>query len=234
MISAKNEIYAYSFDEVLLKTKDFWHKYRANYPEYKRIFLDQALFHRFQHVEILPDVLLEIYAYLDVLKEEYNQYNKLINFYMDYFAQPFDKQILEVGVGSCPNLALSLHKLIKANNGTGSILGYDPELVVPIERLDIRKELFTTATDISNIDILIGFFPCEATELMLDKALGEQKEICLQLCSCIPEKYNNQISYTDWLNLLHEKIITNINSEYIYEYHDIHINNKPLLTLKRK
>lgn len=233
MLSEQNEIYACSFDEVLLRTVSFWHKYREKYPEYKMNFLDQALFHKFQCVEVLPDVLLEIYAYLDVLKEEYNHYNKLINFYVQYFTHPFDKQILEVGAGNCPTLALSLHKLINANNGNGSVTGYDPELAVTIEGIDLRKELFTAKTDISSIDLLIGCFPCEATEIMLDKALKEQKELCIQLCGCTPDKYNNQISYGGWLNLLHEKIITNISSNYKYECYE-YINNRPLLTLTRK
>lgn len=234
MLSNQNEIYACPFEEVLLKTVDFWHKYRDKYPEYKRDFLDQALFHEFKFIENIPDVLLEIYAYLGVLKKEHNHYNKILSFYMQYFSYPLDKQILEVGVGNCPTLALSLYNLIKSNNGNGSIIGYDPELAVTIDGINLRKELFTSATNISGVNLLMGCFPCEATEIMLDQALREKKELCLQLCGCTPEKYNNQISYGDWLNLLHEKIITNISNDYKYEYFDIHINKHPLIALKRK
>lgn len=234
MIAKQSEIYACSFNEVLLRTVDFWHMYREKYPEYKRAFLDKALFHEFKCIENIPDVLLEIYAYLDVLKKEKNHYNKILNFYMQYFSRPFDKQILEVGVGNCPSLAINLYKMIQSNNGVGSIIGYDPELVVKPDKIDLKKDVFTTSTDISNIDLLIGCYPCEATEIMLDRALGEHKELCLQLCGCVPEKYNDQISYGDWLNLLHEKILTHISSGYKYECYNLHINERPLITLTRK
>ena len=46
-----------------------------------------------------------------------------------------------------------------------------------MKKILIKKEKFTLSTNISGVDLLMGFFPCEATEIMLEKALKEEKEL---------------------------------------------------------
>ncbi len=228
------EIYNCSFDEASKKLADFWMQYRPYYPDYKRKFLDKAIFHKFTYFENIPDVLLEIYIYLGVLKPELNHYNKFIDFYEHFFENSYDKAIVEVGTGSLPILSISINKMITFYHGNGHIIGYDPELAMEVPTIELKKEKFTLSTNISGVDLLMGFFPCEATEIMLEKALKEEKELCLQLCGCVPEYYDDEITSQEWLNILNRKIINNISNAFTYELVDIGVRPEPVIALKRK
>lgn len=227
-------IYKYSHNNVVVLLIDFWKKYRQYYPDYKRTFLDKAIFHEFKYIDNVPDVLLEVYTYLNVIREEYDVYSQMINFYEEFFSEALNKNIIEVGVGNLPNLAYELQKKINYNGGTGHVIGYDPELAVMLSGIELKQELFTLQTDISGADILLGLYPCEGTEVMLDKALAEKKELCLRLCDCIPQAYENQLSYEEWLNYLYKKIVDNISSSFVYDYIHDSKEHKKIITLKRK
>lgn len=227
-------IYNFSHNNVVVLLINFWTKYRQYYPDYKRAFLDKAIFHEFKFIDSVPDVLLEIYIYLNVVREKYDVYTKMINFYEEFFSEPFNKNIIEIGSGNLPNLAHELQKRINCEGGTGHVIGYDPELAVMLSGVELRKELFNLQTDVSNVDVLLGLYPCEGTEVMLDKALREKKELCLRLCDCIPDVYENQLSYEEWLNYLYKKIVNNIDSGFEYDYIFDSKDNKKIITLKRK
>ncbi len=133
----------------------------------------------------IPSNIYAIYDTLGFIPEQENRYELFVNKLMSNFN--IKCNILEIGGGNLPRIGERIaQKQIEL--GSGTITVYDPSLAVKkakYSNLILCKEEFTMATDISGYDLLIGAFPCDATELMVHRALTENKDFFIQLCNCV-------------------------------------------------
>lgn len=123
--------------------------------------------------------LNQIYACLGILPRQ-------INTYMYYIKQIMKKHninsnILEIGGGYYPILAKYISiKQQRCKNG--NITVYDPNLVISkMEHVTLKREKFTSKTNISNYELLIGVMPSEATIDLVKQATRYHKELFLVL-----------------------------------------------------
>lgn len=134
-----------------------------------------------KRTSFVTDLLRQIYDELDLLQPEKNIYHGFIDILYDKFEIKDNEHILEVGGGRLPRLA---HKLsLKQKNGLVTV--YDPSLIIPQEtkpNMILKKEHFTNNTDVSGIDKIVGFMPCESTEVLIKQACQNNVDFCVALC----------------------------------------------------
>lgn len=123
--------------------------------------------------------LNQIYTSLGILPRN-------LNIYMYYLKQimkshNINSNILEVGGGCYPILAKYI-SIKQQRCKEGNITVYDPNLVISkMEHVTLKKEKFTSKTNISNYELLIGVMPSEATIDLVKQATKYHKELFLVL-----------------------------------------------------
>jgi hypothetical protein len=70
-----------------------------------------------------------------------------------------------------------------------------------LKNLEIKKENFTEKTIVPKNSLIIGFMPCEATELLIRYATKNKLDFMVALCGCPPINYYYGFDddiYNDW------------------------------------
>lgn len=133
--------------------------------------------------EFFSDTFLaQLYEATGLVKKKCSTYYQMVQIMKQYFN--LEKDVVEVGSGIFPIFGSYLRKeQLKLSSGTVTV--YDPRLYIhyPTSAI-LKKEKFTLQTEIPKGGILVGLFPCEATEVMIEKALMENLEFCIALCGC--------------------------------------------------
>lgn len=132
-----------------------------------------------EHTINLPDVMRQIYDELELLDDDKNAYKAFVDLLKDNFN--INSNIIEVGGGVIPSVA----KRISSMQETGSVTVYDPKLSKSqssTDNLKLKKERFELNTDVSRADMIIGFMPCDATELLIRKAADNKLDFLVALC----------------------------------------------------
>ena len=127
----------------------------------------------------LPDTMRQIYDELGLIDDDKNAYKAFVDLLKDNF--DIDRNIIEVGGGVIPSVA----KRISSMQDTGSVIVYDPELSKSQKQKDnliLKKQRFELNTDVSGADMIIGFMPCDATELLIRKATDNKLDFLVALC----------------------------------------------------
>ena len=138
--------------------------------------------------------LYDLYNFEDEKTSIYLNFIKLIE---ENFS--LDRNIVEVAGGPIPRLAFQ----IASRQTKGKVTVYDP-LMHPtdynLDNLVIKRESFTSKTKVPKGSLLIGFMPCEATEVLLRTAHRRELDFIVALCGCSPN--NNDVYYDDsvWLD----------------------------------
>lgn len=123
--------------------------------------------------------ILQILSKFDVLKIDF--YKKFLEMLVEY--KFLNTNCLEVGSGIYPVLAEYAAPIINKNGKSLTI--YDPRLAFfDINGVLAKNELFTRKTDISSFDTLYGTFTCDASEVMVEKAIVEDKNLLVAFCEC--------------------------------------------------
>lgn len=162
------------------------------------------------------DILRQIYNEVGVVKDKYNIYLAFIDILEKHFN--IDSNILEVGGGVIP----SLSKLISLRQEAGTICVYDPRLTrINNSNLVLKKEKFSKNTDVSDYELLIGFMPCEATEVMIDSAIDNNKDFLIALCDGVHSAFDDYNNYIVW----HKSIITSTKMKLNKLNKDIGVTN---------
>lgn len=134
---------------------------------------------------VIPSNIYTIYDDLGLLPEDNNRYDIFVERLVSEFG--IKSNILEIGAGNIPRVAERIAE--KQNEcGIGTIKVYDSYMAVKESKfpnLIICREDFTLETDIRDYDILIGEYPCDATDLMIHRALTENKNLYIQMCGCV-------------------------------------------------
>lgn len=158
--------------EYLNRYPDLFNDYeRKNIINYSKKIIDG---------EFIPTLVTEVYDELGIIKDEYNIYLAFINILERAFTIK-NKHILEVGGGVIPSLA----KKITLRQEKGTITIYDPRLSIyesSTSKMKLVREKFTLETDVSKYNLLMGFMPCKAAEIIIDSAINNNKDFIVALC----------------------------------------------------
>ncbi len=155
------------------------------------------------NVEKLLDPLHQIYSYLEEIPEYKNIYIKILQMLEYYFT--VNQDILEIGCGCFPELARRID-IRQQELKCGTIKAYDDKLVTTnLGRIQLYKERYVDQPIPYNL--LLGFMPCKATELIINKAAKDKKEYFLGLCGCshlrtpfpLPDDINESAIYREYI-----------------------------------
>lgn len=135
-------------------------------------------------------ICLEVYDGLGLLPDSLNPYKAFLKLLDDQFDVK-NKNIIEIGGGKIPCLA----KRISSIQNMGCITVYDPNLIEDgiYDNLILRKRRFTSITNVSNADILVGLLPCGSSSIIVSSAVRYNKDFMIALC----DSHNNLELFDD-------------------------------------
>ncbi len=173
---------------------EFLKSHLSNYTEREMIYImnNYKLHH---HAIFVPDILRQIYDEVGLLADDKNLYLGFMKILEDNFN--LDSNIVEIGGGIIPSLAKHIH--LKQKNGTITV--YDPRLYKndsSDKKFILKKEKFTENTDIFRTDILVGFMPCQATEILIKTACRNKKDFLVALCEGGHQEFEDFYDDTLW------------------------------------
>ena len=130
----------------------------------------------------VPSMISQVYSRLGLNTPSVKKYNYHLERIKDIFS--LNRNIIEVGGGFLPAFGeLVAEEQFKI--GKGTITVYDPRLVFNEPKyinMTLHKEYFTTNSDVSNHDLLVGIYPCEATEAIIESAIKNDKDFYVAMC----------------------------------------------------
>ncbi|MBQ8132543.1 MAG: hypothetical protein IJ193_08640 [Bacilli bacterium] len=142
-----------------------------------------------------PDVLRQIYDTLEITPEKDNMYRGFVSLLKENF--DINTDIIEVGGGVIPVVA----KHIREAQTSGSVTVYDPRVSKRIESTDgfqLRREMFQENTNVGNASLIIGFMPCQATELIIRKAVENNADFLIALCEGGHYEFDDYFDEVEW------------------------------------
>lgn len=141
--------------------------------------------HMFDEDLYINTTILEIYEHLGLSK-----YLKC-DLYQHFFNHlkkdcEINKSILEVGSGLIPSFA----RKINENQSSGKVTAMDPLIIPDIyDSIDIKTCEFTSETDVSEYDLIVGQYICELIILVIDSSFIHDIDMYVQMCECLPRQY---------------------------------------------
>lgn len=127
----------------------------------------------------VADILRQIYNEVGAMDDDINMYQGFINLLEKNF--DINTDIIEFGGGIIPSLA----KKLSLKQKSGTITVYDPRIITSIEHADnliLKKEQFNENTPIGNTKLIIGFMPCDSTNMLIDIACKNNLDFMIALC----------------------------------------------------
>ena len=194
-----NEVFNSKFEKFILK---YGRLYDSRILKYIKIN-----FNKYLNSDFTPDVLMQIYSYLDIRNDlVYLEHLDKIQKYFDIKCN-----ILEVGCGYLPAFATLLSSR-QLELGCGTVTAYDPKLVTlnpKNSNMVLCKESFGEDVIVKDFDLIVGLYPCAATEDILKSACMNQKNFYLAMCGCPDPKfpYDTLDFYTDFVLELAEYLV---------------------------
>lgn len=136
-----------------------------------------------QFLRSYVDSITQVYSALGMMDDEENPYVGFTHLIEKLYG--LDINILEVGGGIYPALSKEIAKR-QASIGKGSITVMDPLLSKNIDSKDLKllKKDFTSKTNISKFDLIIGKEPCAATEAIIERCETAPKSLLISPCKC--------------------------------------------------
>ena len=125
-------------------------------------------------------ICMQIYDELGLLPDSINPYKAFAELINETFNIK-DKNIVEIGGGNIPRLAKRINKM----QDTGTITVYDPNLYISenkIDNLKLVKRRFSSVTNVSGADLLIGLLPCGSSSIIVKAATRYNKDFMITLC----------------------------------------------------
>ncbi len=164
---------------------------RDNISSYTRGEVNNIIeyFDYFHETQAGPGDMLQVLSALNLYKDEKNMYLGILNLIKKYFT--LEKNILEIGSGHYPALAALIDKE-QSILGGGTVTAYDDKLIpTQVGKIKYNRKKLTTES-FTPYDLIVGAFPCEATELMIRKSNEEHKPFLIAICECVhlPESVN--------------------------------------------
>ena len=198
------------------------------FTDYERKYILDYVLRENTKDKMIPDLIVEIYDKLGILKDDENIYLGFIDLLRENFNYQ-ERNIIEVGGGIIPGLA----RKIASNQTTGKIKVYDPRLSkaeTNNEKLTLVREKFYSHTPIGNTNLLIGFMPCEATYNIIDSATRNNVDFMIALCEGGPhgdiyDYFENEKEWLDTIIYMAERGVEDnkmgtLEKGYLKKYHN--------------
>ena len=147
--------------------------------------------------------LAQIYEAAGLMKPSCSVYHQMTEIINRNFN--LKRDIVEIGSGIFPILGHYLRER-QLKLGKGSVTVYDANVWTDYPtKAKLVRSYFNSRVSVTPNSLLVGMFPCEATETMIERAEQEDLEFCIALCGCnhsdIP-----YLSTAEYHKLLIEKI----------------------------
>lgn len=124
----------------------------------------------------------QICEVMGIVKPACSTYYQMAHMIEKYFG--LKRDIVEIGGGLFPILGNYL-RIKQLQIGIGTVTVYDPRIWMQYPtNAKLVEEKFTLETVIPKHSLLVGMYPCEATELILKRAIKENLDFCIALCGC--------------------------------------------------
>lgn len=168
---------------LLEKLREYLSKYSSGYDVSALKYIEDNFLDCIDG-EFVPDILMQIYSELGIYSDENNFYLQHVNI----LKQNFDikTNILDIASGFMPAFGnLLAQEQLKL--GSGTITLYDPALVTQepkYRNMKLNKVLFTKDMSVESYDLITGILPCDATELIIEKACENRKNFYVAMCGC--------------------------------------------------
>jgi len=192
-------------------------------------------FVKFYKEEIHIDIISQIFVALGI-KTNDDKYKK----YLEYLKSRYqlDKNILEVACGHFPALAKYIDEYQKEIK-SGTITAYDPRLVTTkYGKINWYKKLFDESIDISNISLITGMFPSEATTKIIELANAKNKDFSVLTCGCahLPEEefFYYPAHIFSWQNYLYRLAKKDLDSSRTIDIDYIDGIDTPVISSRKK
>ena len=151
-----------------------------------------------QNTPFVHELLRQIYEETGLVTPGNSMYDEFVNILKTNFS--IERPMLEIAGGVIP----SLGKKIAINQHQGSITVYDPRLTgysTDIPNLILKNENFTENTDIGQAKMIIGFMPCDATNMIIETACKHNVDFMVALCEGGMRKGYEFLEYDDeWIS----------------------------------
>lgn len=216
----------YSTKDIKRKLKALKRKYEIRYGQKKWDYIERH-FSIFIDDEFAPHELKELYDEMGLDLKYGNYYETHLQKLKDNF--DISQNILEVGGGHIPSFAKKVAKE-QLTIGKGTITVYDPLLVQMrsnIKNMHLHRTSFNSRTRIKEFDLIVGIYPCEATETMLESACINRKDFYLAICDC----YRDDPEYWKYLIAKAERLLNEYdNGKLVVDtLGDSYYNKTPIL-----
>lgn len=181
------------------------------------------------------DIISQIFTALEIKKGD-DKYKKYFEYLKDKYS--LDKNILEVACGHFPALSKHIDEYQRKVN-TGTITAYDPRLVTTkYGNIKLYKKLFDESIDISNMSLITGMFPSEATTKIIEIANAKNKDFSVLTCGCahLPEEefFYYPTSMSSWQNYLYKLAKTDLDSSRTIDIDYIDGIDTPIISSRKK
>lgn len=193
---------SYSYkDHHLLSAKlnEFLLLYGKLYPDDAKIYIYNMFESNIINGNYI-DITDQIAALLELYSEDENPYKQMLEIIKENYDIGTD--IIEVSCGFIPILAKYLSEE-QQRLGRGSITTYDPMTIdINIPGVRINRHIFDRKTDLSHCKLIIGRWPCEATELIIKRANAWDIDFLIVLCGHSHDGSTKDIN--KWYNDIYE------------------------------
>lgn len=127
-------------------------------------------------------LLAQVYEEAGLMNPDCSIYHQMFKIIEKHFS--LKRDIIEVASGIFPILGHNIHEK-QLQLGKGTVTIYDTVVwkQYPTKAVLI-KEKFTEETTVKKGSLLVGMFPCDAMNIMIEKAIKEELEFCIALCGC--------------------------------------------------
>lgn len=196
----ERRIHVESTSDTYQKVLQFLKQYPKLFSEFERTLILDYAKKGVVRGDFLPDLMREIYDELGLIPDDENVFSGFFDLLQKKFPLE-ERQVVEVGGGVIPCMG----KRISLMQKSGCITVYDPLLSLyekGNERMKLVRRSFTPSTDVSGVDLIFGFMPCEATEVIIDVATSKEIDFMVALCEGGPhgDEYDYYESDDEWIN----------------------------------
>lgn len=122
------------------------------------------------------------------------------------------RDVVEIGSGIFPLLGHSLREY-QLKIGGGTVTVYDSRVWKGYPtKAKLVNRYFNDKIKLEKSSLLVGLFPCEATEMIIKRALKENLDFCIALCGC---NHSNDPSLTtrEYHGILIEQLMEQVPPE---------------------
>lgn len=187
--------------------------FREQYGEalgYDVGYLNAHLEHDSLGAPLTSAFLSQIYEVAGLIKPNCSVYRRMAHIVNKNFN--LKRDVVEIGSGIFPILGDYLRKC-QLQLGKGTVTVYDAKVWTnyPTSAKLVRS-YFHTSTELASNSLLVGLFPCDATDVILEKALQEDLEFCIALCGC-NHSGNPYLSTSEYHKLLIHQIQGKLSSK---------------------